>query len=306
MANSSGYENVTNTMNQISRLPMGVAVFLSASNIFLSIIASVGNALILIALRKVSSIHPPTKLLFRCLAVSDLCVGLLLQPLFVTRLLNDVTQKINWNIVIYIIVANACLSLFVCGISVLVTTAISVDRLLAVMLRLRYRQVVTLRRVRVGIFCFCLSTVLSSGLMGYFVSFRIALTWAIVWVLLCFVVSVFCYAKIFLRLRQQQAQVQDFCHQVQPNEGETPLNIARYKRTVSSIAWVQMTLVACYVPLVIVSMLHNNNPTYNDIEWSAVVTLFYLNSSLNPMLYCWRIAEMRQAVKDTVTQFCCA
>ena len=284
---------------------MGVTVFLSASNIFLSIIASVGNALILIALGKVSSIHPPTKLLFRCLAVSDLCVGLLLQPLFATRLLNDVTQKINSNIVIYIIVANTCLGFFVCGISVLVSAAISVDRLLAFMLRLRYRQVVTLRRVRVGIFCFCLSAVLS-GLITYFGSFRIASTGAIAGVLLSLVVSVFCYAKIFFRLRQQQAQVQDFCHQVQPNEGETPLNIARYKRTVSSIAWVQMTLVVCYVPLVIVSVLHNYNSTINNIEWNAAVTLFYLNSSLNPLLYCWKIAEIRQAVKDTVTQFCCA
>ena len=58
-----------------------LAAFLSALNIFLSITASLGNALILVALHKVPSIHPPTKLLFRCLAVTDLCIGLIVQPL---------------------------------------------------------------------------------------------------------------------------------------------------------------------------------------------------------------------------------
>jgi len=40
-----------------------------------------------------------------------------------------------------------------CGVSILTLTAISVDRLLALLLGLRYRHVVTLRRVRVVIIC---------------------------------------------------------------------------------------------------------------------------------------------------------
>ena len=30
------------------------------------------------------------------------------------------------------------------------------------------------------------------------------------------------------------------------------------------------------------------------------VTLVLLNSSLNPFLYCWKIREVRQAVRDTL------
>jgi len=41
------------------------------------------------------------------------------------------------------------------------------------------------------------------------------------------------------------------------------------------------------------------------IVWMSVETLLLLNSSLNPILYCWRINELRQAVKDTVRKFCC-
>ena len=59
-------------------------IFISVFNSFLSLTAFLGNALILLALHKESSLHPPSKLLLRCLATTDLYVGLMTQPLFVT------------------------------------------------------------------------------------------------------------------------------------------------------------------------------------------------------------------------------
>ena len=59
----------------------GEFIYPSAFNIFLCITAAVGNIVILAALRKVSSLHPPSKLLFRCLATTDLFVGLFTEPL---------------------------------------------------------------------------------------------------------------------------------------------------------------------------------------------------------------------------------
>ena len=63
--------------NWVPELTAGIAIFLSSLNILLSITATLGNAQILVALRNV---HPPTKLLLRCLAVTDLCVGLIHNP----------------------------------------------------------------------------------------------------------------------------------------------------------------------------------------------------------------------------------
>ena len=65
----------------------GYTTFFVTLNVFLSVIALIGNLLILVALRKVTSINPPTKLLFQCLAATDLCVGLIEQPLFVAVML---------------------------------------------------------------------------------------------------------------------------------------------------------------------------------------------------------------------------
>lgn len=58
-------------------------VFLSVLNIFLSVTAFFGNALILVALCKESSLHPPSKVLLRSLATTDFCVGLITEPLAV-------------------------------------------------------------------------------------------------------------------------------------------------------------------------------------------------------------------------------
>ena len=52
----------------------GELIFLSALNIFLSIAAFLGNTLILVALHKETSLHPPSKVLYRNLARTDLCV----------------------------------------------------------------------------------------------------------------------------------------------------------------------------------------------------------------------------------------
>ena len=55
-------------------------IFISTFNIPLSITAFLGNALIIVALQKLTSLHPPSKLLLGCLASTDLCVGLITQP----------------------------------------------------------------------------------------------------------------------------------------------------------------------------------------------------------------------------------
>lgn len=58
-------------------------ISISAFSIFISITASLGNALILVAL----SLHPPqSKLFIRCLSTTDFCDGLIAEPVVDTHL----------------------------------------------------------------------------------------------------------------------------------------------------------------------------------------------------------------------------
>ena len=288
-----------------STLPSSIIISFSVLNIILSITASLGNALILIALSKVSSIYPPTKWLFGCLAVTDLCVGLITQPLYVIYLLGR--DYIDMDVILALSHASHFFFIVLFVISVLTSAAISVDRLLALLLRLRYRNVVTLRRVRVVIGCFWLLAVLNIALYTatrFFgiktIHFLIGTFFGLI--ILSIVISTSCYTKIFFTLRHQQANLQELVQPGQMNGGRNPLNIARYKKTVWSIAWVQLALLFCYLPYTVMTLASR----YGKIDSSNVTTvtrqlavcLIYLNSSLNPILYCWRIEDVRQEVKN--------
>ena len=289
----------------ISTLQIGVVGFLSALNICLSISASLGNALILVALHKQTSLHQPTKLLFRCLAVTDLCVGVISQPFFAVFLLLSVTTGMNLKFIFLIDKLNNATSFVLCQVSVFTSTAISVDRLLALLTGLRYRQVVTLPRVRAVIICFWLFGILCGSI--FFWSANISSTVAFALITFSVITSVLSYVKIFRKLCQHQLQVHPV-PQGQPNGRQAPLNIARYKRSVSSAVWVQLALVTCYIPFLVVVMLMTCGRLRAgkfEIAFEIAATLVYLNSSLNPILYCWKIGAVRKAAKDTIKQLNC-
>ena len=284
-------------------LPTGIAVTFFTLYVLLSITAFLGNALILVVLHKVSSIHPPTKLLFRCLAVTDLCVGLISQPLGAIAFYLPSITEINSSIILYVFYVHSASNFVLCGVSILVSSAVSVDRLLALLLGLRYRLIVTFRRVRAVICCFWFIGV-SNGLVYIFLSPVICLVLAFVIEVFSIIISIISYTKIFITLRQHETQVNDHVQQAQPSRG-LPLNVARYKKTVSSIVWVQLALVACYAPFGIVIIAWVQMSGVSSLAWLSAITLVFLNSSPNTFLYCWKIREVRQAVKDTIRQFCC-
>ena len=279
----------------------GHFTFLSALNSFISVTAFLENALLLIALRKVSSLHPPSKLLLRCLATTDLCVGLFLEPLAVIFWISVVNE--NWSICRCALVTNIIASYILCGVSVGTLTAISVDRLLALLLGLRYRQVVTLKRTYVMVITFWFLPAVLSAM--YFWNPLITFWYGTIYISLCLIISIFSYTKIFFTLRRRQNQVQH--HFQQPNQ-TNQLNIGRYKKAVSTAIWLQLTLVACYLPYGIVEALRVKSGLSSSVyqAQSCTITLVFLNSSLNPILYCWKLDEVRQAVKDTIRQVLCS
>ena len=277
-------------------------VFLSVVNIFLSITAFLGNVLIQVALHKETSLHPPTKLLLRTLSASDLIIGVIGHPLGVTFFLSSVKER--WDICLYAVKAAFPVCYFLGLVSFLILTVISVDRLLALLLKLRYRQVVTLKRTWVTVITICTLSIIPSTM--YFWDENISIWCSIIATSLGLLISAFSYTKIFLKLRQNQSQVRQTLQQPAGLAGQ--LNIARYRKAVYSALWLQLTLVVCYVPFGIIVevlwLIQEFSPSMYLAEYIAG-TLVFLNSSLNPILYCWEIREVRQAVKDTIRHIFC-
>ena len=274
-------------------------IALSFLNTLLVFTTTLGNVLIVLALRKKSSIYPPSRLLLRSLAFTDLCVGLISQPLAALHAISILTQRLS--IFRFTVVSSYITSAILSGVSLFILTFISVDRLLALSLGVRYRQIVTVKRVRVFvIFSWLLNIANGIALLSRkkFAFYVVCVTA----IFLCVVTSTFCYTKIYHILRRQQMKVQAIGSQRQPSEN-SPLNLKRYKKTVSSALWVHLTLLACYLPFSIVSGMKAITGDTFAVAEGYTATLVFFNSSLNPVLYCWRIREVRQAVKETIRNY---
>lgn len=288
-------------------LDLNQRIIISAFHIPLSITSFLGNALIIIALQKSSSLHPSSKLLFGCLAVTDLGVGLIAQPLRAIYLMYPEYS----NFCYYVWILYNTFGLVFCGVSLMTLTVISIDRLLALMLRLRYRHVVTLKRVRIVVVSLWFSIIVIVIIYHYIFSVSDFVVGTIL--LLCVIISSCSYTKIYFTLRKHQAQLHS--HQTQPKEESSgrskrsiPLNIARYRKSVSSALWVQMTLLACYLPfgfvIAVSAFTRLATPSF-ELAWETTIVIVLLNSSLSPFIYCWKIKEIKLAGKETIRQLCC-
>ena len=273
------------------------------ADIFLAVTATLANILILVAFQKESSIHPPSKILLRSLAITDLCVGILSEPLFVVLLIaidygrEDICSRIS-DITTTIAGGLCLLSLFS-------LSAISVDRLLALLLGMRYRQVVTFKRVTMIVAC-SWTVISSTNVIFTRKNIEILLYYFSITIVLCLIISTCCYIKIYRTLNCHHAQIQEQAQQGQPS-GHRPLNIARYRKTVSNALWVQLSVLVCYFPMavVLISMAIRDISPSLVIAWTFSRTLVFLNSTLNPILYCWNIREVRRSVIETVRQMSC-
>ena len=207
-------------------LQQQLSICFLAVDIPLSITAFAGNSLILVALHKKSCLHPPSKLLYRSLATTDLLVGLVAQPL------NSLCRYARY--------AGYVTSYVLILVSLMTMTAICVDRLLALLLGLRYKQIVTLKRTYIIVTTFWVFTLVAS-LSGIFYH-RIIFMYSSIVISFCLVISFASYTKIFCTLRYHQAQVGDQQRTSQTNA----LNMARFRKAVHNALWVQLALVVCY------------------------------------------------------------
>ena len=173
--------------------------FALSVNVFLLFAGVVGNTIIVRVFHQVVSIHSSSRTLFFSLAASDLFVGFIVQPLNLVNLISNITgnRSLCQSALPYFNVTGFT----ICSVSLLTASEISVDRLLALRLRLIYRQVVSLGRVRLVVVVTLLVS-LVSGLtcLWNLEAFRLL---QIIGIASNIAVSTVTYACIHHNLRQQ-------------------------------------------------------------------------------------------------------
>ena len=270
-------------------------------NSFLSYATVMLNIVLIFALRRTSSLPKTLKVLILSVAVSDIGVGLLVQPLYTARLLMKMKTANNqetYNDIITVVEHTLCY------VSFFGVTTICVDRFLAIHLHLKhqdlltYQEIVTYRRV--------VATVILSWLLGAFLALTGVLSSSknifnlagVTVALVCLLTMGLIYFKIYIAVRRHTVQVHAQPAQaVAPNE-ENRSNFERLRKTAVGTFYVYLLFLACYLPIAIVILTGRKRNKKRRHLMIYAQTLLYLSSSLVPLVYCWKFRHIRCAVKN--------
>ena len=273
-------------------------------NSILAFTAVVLNVLVILALRKIPSLPRKTlKTLLLSMSVSDLGVGLVAQPLQIYILvgnLNILSQSYidrdHYEAVFkaYRVVANV-----LTYASFFSIVALSADRFLVMRLQLRYQDAVTHKRAITGVVSFwLLSAVLPlSRFLEWLPGDIFFISTVTIQFISLFTAGLF-YLKIFLALRQHAAQVQDV--PAESEERNEAVNATRERKAAFGVFYVYLALMACYLPIICFNIAENViGPVRTSLGYKVnlyLTILLALNSSLSPLIYCWKMRRIRQAM----------
>ena len=264
-------------------------------NNFLCYTAIMLNIVTIHAIRKTSSFPKTLKTLLLSLAASDVAVGLLAQPLYNSLLVMWSQQDdpgCNTYKVFYITTYSFSTASFF-GV-----VAVSVDRFLAIHLHLRYQELVTHKRVvAVVISIWVFSAFLS--LLTLWVALDI---YSLVLIILGGVgiaLTTLVYIRIYFAVRRHKNQIQALQVQ-QVAQTEEMANFASFVKSAVGIFYVYVVFLVCYLPfLICLVATESNGPNFALKRlFLFSVTLVFLNSSLNPVIYCWKMRHIRHSIMD--------
>lgn len=266
-----------------------------ALNAPLSAAAILGNTAIIYSIWYNSSLRLPSHILLLGLTLCDFGVGLLVQPLYIIyQTFYIVNLRKTW---VQAMIAFNVLSNMLCCVSFLTTTAVSIDRYLAVYLHLRYRRIVTVGRVvklHVGLWLF--SAVLASTIV-----WNVTITFfaALLIISLCLLTTFTVYLKIYSVVRGHRRAI----HQQQNQQRARTLHQAK---TTLSMFYICLIHALCYLPYFVFLILRDayKLTTFTYLGTEFAQTIVFLNSALNPLLYCWRLSYFREEVKRSLSSCC--
>ena len=266
-------------------------------NIFLSYTAIILNIITIYAMRKTSSLPKTLKTMLLSLAVSDVSVGLLCQPFYTSLLVRLLRGQINVTCDTFMIFHIISTSFGIASLLGVVT--VSVDRFLAVHLHLRYQELVTHKRVVAVVISIWLLCMFLPPLTMLWVPPRVNTLAKVVVVVVCLFLTTVTYGKLYLTMRRHKNQIQSLQLQQVAQPGDMTNTVNAIKSAVG-IFYVYLLFLVCYLPFfVCLVAIRINGPSISLKRYYHLsLTLVFLNSSLNPVIYCWKIRHIRHAIMD--------
>ena len=258
------------------------------------------NTLVIIAVVTRHQLRTPSNQLLASMAGTDLFTGLIVQPVAIAvqvkRILGD-----GPFCTLEIVYAEVGLAAVFASLSHLVI--ISIDRYIAVKKPLRYRHIVTKRRIKFGVILvwavtFCLRVqdlavfaIDSEPELNFYV--KVQNTILSVIGLLHIVVIGYTYGYIFSESRRQKKRLKS--EQLSHEEAK---QVKKDNKAANTLVMILGALLLTSLPSIItgaVSSSSNNSKELMAVIWSWANTFVMLGSLFNPIIYCWRFKKLRHA-----------
>ena len=293
--NESKPDNIGN-MNNSSNSET-IVVINCILNAPLMLTSITGNALVLAAILKTPSLRSVPSTIFLCsLAITDFLVGLVAQPVYIA---NELQYSAGGPLA----KVEDFISVSLCGVSLTTMTTISVDRFLALHYHVTYPNLMTTNRAMNASASLWFVSILLPCLRVWIGAFFFLITG--VFIAVSFVISCASYIKIYVIVRHHQIQIHAQQQAVNSfNITDSNNLIISKKRALKTFIYF-ICMIFCYLPYIFYSLLSNTSVIALDRNWSFVFTVVFLNSSVNPFLYCWCNHEIRTSVVKIIRKMMC-
>lgn len=266
---------------------MAYETTLAVINLLTALSTVVTNATVFNAIVRTRRLHNPSNVLLCSLTISDVAVGLIVQPLFVSYVLGCRDSSIRTSLVV--------VSMFFAGVSLLTMAGIAVDRFLAVYFHLRYRTLVTMQRTFIHISALWFQSLAFVCFLAFLQApFLVKTTTMLVCNVVLMSIVLCCYIFIHKILRRHKRQIQ-----AQLRAFNVPA--IKQGRSLTTMFYIHGIFILSGMPLFIMvlyllSIKKTEGMVFNSdhIFWAS--TIVFLNSFINPYVYCWRMRDVRRAV----------
>ncbi len=281
-----------------------VNVITCVLNAFFAICSSIGNLLIVIALWKTPSLHTPANILLGWFAFCDFLLGFFAAPAFIVFKTSEIAKDFQLycgSRLTYEFCSQTALNA-----SFVVLTFMSIDRYLSLHLHLRYREVVTKKRITTSVLIVWLLSV-SVTISRFWVKNQtfLFITKSVNFLCLCVIVMV--YLKILVLVRRHQVQITELTVFQGPSFDRRGslrslfADFARFKKYAYTVAFIVVLIVSCYVPATIVSFckeyICTEQEEHAKILYTLMATFVFFTTAVHPLVFIWRMREVTDAIK---------
>ncbi|EDO49781.1 predicted protein [Nematostella vectensis] len=278
----------TNTTNELFTVTAIVNCVLNSA---IALSALLTNIAILLAFGREPNLRSNANFLLAWLALTDVLVGAVVQPLNIVLHIAVLQGKYFCDVTAAFDATKFLTSMM----SVVTALLISVDRCLTVSLPFKYAILVTTKRITIVLIsCWGFWTVIvASWTLG--VAGAILQLSCIVLLILTFVILAGIYTKMAQLAQRHRNQIASQSRATQSKM----ITETKQHKAIKTAMYVIGAMVVCYLPImvvVIIDMLVVMQEEVRYVTVSLAETLVFLNSSLNPAIYCLRSQEVRQAV----------